>query len=129
MTENMINKTNFLEIVEQKIYYNVIYYYYGTPKLCINLGYCENKNDAKQMQTAFQILNFHKNIVIEISDSIIGDEIICNKLIYPKRYGKNKYKYEKYIENHIENHNHTKNHDLYKQICEKRRNNTIIISK
>jgi hypothetical protein len=116
MSENMINKTSFLEIVEQKIYYNVIYYYYGTPKLCINLGYCENENDAKQMQTAFQISNFHKNIVIEISDSIIGDEIICNKLIYPKRYGKNKYKY-------IENHN------LYKQICEKRRNNTIIISK
>lgn len=124
MTENMINKTNFLEIVEQKKYYNVIYYYYGTPKLCINLGYCENENDATQMQTAFQILNFHKNIVIEISNSIIGDEIICNKLIYPKRYGKNKYKYEKYIENHIENHNH----NLYKQICEKRRNNTIIIS-
>jgi hypothetical protein len=62
--ENMI-KTNFLEIVEQKKYYNVIYYYYGTPKLCINLGYCENENDATQMQTAFQILNFHKNIVIE----------------------------------------------------------------
>jgi len=95
MTENMINKTNFLEIVEQKIYYNVIYYYYGTPKLCINLGYCENENDATQMQTAFQISNFHKNIVIEVSNCIIGHEIICDKLKYPKHYGKKNKIYEK----------------------------------
>ena len=46
------------------------------------------------MQTAFQILNYHKNIVIEVSNFIIGDQIICDKLKYPKHYGK-KIKYMK----------------------------------
>ena len=74
--------------LEKTILYNVIYYYYGTPKLCINLGYCNNENDATKLQTSFQILNYHKNIVIEVSNFIIGDQIICDKLKYPKHYGK-----------------------------------------
>ena len=77
------------------IMYNIIYYYYGTPKLCINLGYFENENDATKLQTSFQILNYHKNIVIEISNFIIGDEIICDKLKYPKHYGRKNKIYEK----------------------------------
>ena len=68
MTQNIedVINTNFLNI------YNVIYYYYGTPKL----------------QSSFQVLNFHKNIVIEVNEGIIGDEIICDKLKYPKHYRK-----------------------------------------
>ncbi len=81
--------------LEKPILYNVIYYYYGTPKLCINLGYCNNENDATKLQTSFQILNYHKNIVIEVSNFIIGDQIICDKLKYPKHYGKNNKIYEK----------------------------------
>jgi len=81
--------------LEKPILYNVIYYYYGTPKLCINLGYCNNENDAKKLQTSFQILNYHKNIVIEVSNFIIGDQIICDKLKYPKHYGKKNKIYEK----------------------------------
>ena len=81
--------------LEKPILYNVIYYYYGTPKLCINFGYCNNENDAKKLQTSFQILNYHKNIVIEVSNFIIGDQIICDKLKYPKHYGKKNKIYEK----------------------------------
>ena len=81
--------------LEKPIMHNVIYYYYGTPKLCINLGYCNNENDAKKLQTSFQILNYHKNIVIEVSNFIIGDEIICDKLKYPKHYGKKNKIYKK----------------------------------
>ena len=81
--------------LEKPIMYNVIYYYYGTPKLCINLGYCNNENDAKKIQTSFQILNYHKNIVIEVSNFIIGHEIICDKLKYPKHYGRKNKIYEK----------------------------------
>ena len=80
--------------LENPIMYNVIYYY-GTPKLCINLGYFENENDATKLQTSFQILNYHKNIVIEVSNFIIGDEIICDKLKYPKHYGRKNKIYEK----------------------------------
>lgn len=81
--------------LEKPIMHNVIYYYYGTPKLCINLGYFENENDATKLQTSFQILNYHKNIVIEVSNFIIGDQIICDKLKYPKHYGKKNKIYKK----------------------------------
>lgn len=94
----MINELRISEtcsLLEKQILYNVIYYYYGTPKLCINLGYFENENDAKKLQTSFQILNYHKNIVIEVSNFIIGDQIICDKLKYPKHYGRKNKIYEK----------------------------------
>ena len=35
----------------------------------------EKINDAEKLQTSFQILNYYKNIVIEISNYIIGHEI------------------------------------------------------
>ena len=96
--EQMINELRISQtcfLLEKQILYNVIYYYYGTPKLCINIGYFENKNDAKKLQTSFQILNYHKNIVIEVSNFIIGHEIICDKLKYPKHYGRKNKIYEK----------------------------------
>ncbi len=53
------------------------------------------ENDAEKIQTSFQNLNYHKNIVIEVSNSIIGDQIICDKLKYPKHYGRKNKIYEK----------------------------------
>jgi len=93
INELRISKT--CSLLENPILYNVIYYYYGTPKLCMNLGYCNNENEATKLQTSFQILNYHKNIVIEVSNSIIGDQIICDKLKYQKHYGKKNKIYEK----------------------------------
>ena len=63
--------------------------------ITINVQNCKNENDAKKLQTSFQILNYHKNIVIEVSNFIIGSQIICYKLKYPKHYGRKNKIYEK----------------------------------
>ena len=83
----------------------IIFLFINTTFKYINIG-------ASKIQTSFQILNYHKNIVIEISNFIIGDEIICDKLKYTKHYGRKNKIYEK--------------NELFDRI---RNKNNVIISK
>jgi|SaaInlStandDraft_6_1057023.scaffolds.fasta_scaffold17959_2 hypothetical protein len=71
--------------INKPIIYNVTYAYHGTPSFTINLGHYADEQTANKQMIAFEILNHHKDIKIEVSNFVIGEEISCDKLKYPKR--------------------------------------------